>query len=110
MKDQAAGVLAAFFAPDSPFRPDPEAGGIREQLVLRAAVGVVETRAFEDDAHRVKHLPQAAVTHRALRQRLIGELLYDLEVVPAVGAYIFVGGHGRPLERRAGLALTGPDC
>src|SRR5207253_621352 len=56
----------------------------------RSAVGAVEARTLEDDSDRGVDLPQRALTLRADRQGVVGELLNDLKTLTALGALVLV--------------------
>ncbi len=57
------------------------------------AVGPVEARALEHDAHGLEHLGELAAAPRVLLQRLIGERLPLLHLLAAFRALVDVGGH-----------------
>ena len=67
----------------------------------------LEARALEDDGRRGDDLAQRPAAHRADGQRVVGELLLDLQAVSVVSADVLIGGHA-VLRRVGGVGTHRP--
>src|SRR5207302_8403627 len=72
----------------------------RAQRLPRAVIGRVEAGAFQDDADGVVDALELASASLAGLERRVGEPLTDLITAVALGAFVFVCGHGVSVATR----------